>query len=60
MIAWQPQQQGLLELVILLRDAAKPNSRDQALINQVSLNIDSPFLYTNTHTHTHAETIIIQ
>lgn len=36
MIAWQPHQQGLLELVFLLRDAANPKNRDQTLINQVS------------------------
>ena len=35
MCSWQPQQQGLRELVVLLRDAANPNSRDHGLVNQV-------------------------
>lgn len=35
MMSWQPQQQSLRELLVLLRDAADPNNREQALINQV-------------------------
>ncbi|GAA5807967.1 hypothetical protein MFLAVUS_001348 [Mucor flavus] len=34
MMSWQPQQQSLRELLVLLRDAADPNNREQALINQ--------------------------
>lgn len=36
MYSWQPQQQGLRELVALLRDAANPSCRDHALIHQVN------------------------
>jgi hypothetical protein len=36
MTEWQPQQQGLRELLFLLGEAANPNSRDQGLINQVN------------------------
>lgn len=36
MSEWQPQQQGLRELLFLLGEAANPNSRDQGLINQVN------------------------
>lgn len=36
MTEWQPQQQGLRELLFLLGQAANPNSRDQGLINQVN------------------------
>ncbi|KAI8389249.1 Karyopherin Beta2TRANSPORTIN-Hnrnpm Nls complex [Blakeslea trispora] len=31
---WQPQQQGLRELLLILSDASDPNYRDQALVNQ--------------------------
>ncbi|CAO3619625.1 unnamed protein product [Mucor fragilis] len=34
MTEWQPQQQGLRELLFLLGEAANPNSRDQGLTNQ--------------------------
>ncbi|KAG2202751.1 hypothetical protein INT47_004775 [Mucor saturninus] len=33
MSTWQPQQQGLRELVVLLRDAANPYNKEQSLIN---------------------------
>ncbi|KAI9469089.1 MAG: armadillo-type protein [Benjaminiella poitrasii] len=33
-MTWQPQQQGLRELVFLLRDATNPNNPDQGLIHQ--------------------------
>lgn len=36
MAHWQPQQQGLNDLLILLRDAIQPESRDQALVQQVT------------------------
>lgn len=39
MFAWQPQQQGLRELVVLLREAADPNNKEQALINNVTFCI---------------------
>lgn len=35
MSTWQPQQQGLRELVVLLRDAANPYNKEQSLINIV-------------------------
>jgi hypothetical protein len=36
MTIWQPQQQGLQQLLLLLGDAANPNNtRDLGLINQV-------------------------
>ncbi|OBZ83816.1 Transportin-1 [Choanephora cucurbitarum] len=31
---WQPQPQGLRELMLILNDASDPNYRDQALVNQ--------------------------
>ncbi|ORY98161.1 armadillo-type protein [Syncephalastrum racemosum] len=34
MAHWQPQQQGLQDLLILLRDAVRPECRDQALVQQ--------------------------
>ncbi|KAI8376232.1 armadillo-type protein [Radiomyces spectabilis] len=34
MAHWQPQQQGLRELLILLRGAIQPEGRDQALVQQ--------------------------
>lgn len=35
MSSWQPQQQGLRELVVLLRDAANPYNKEQSLVNIV-------------------------
>lgn len=32
---WQPDQQRLRELAIMLRNAANPNAQDQGLLNQV-------------------------
>lgn len=32
---WQPEPQGLNELLNLLRDAIAPNNRDQALVHKV-------------------------
>lgn len=32
---WQPEPQGLNELLNLLRDAIRPNNRDQALVHEV-------------------------
>lgn len=32
---WQPEPQGLNELLNLLRDAITPNNRDQALVQEV-------------------------
>ncbi|KAL9559161.1 hypothetical protein MBANPS3_000565 [Mucor bainieri] len=40
MTEWQPQQQGLRELLYLLGEAANPNSRDQGLINQRLLSFN--------------------
>ncbi|KAI9322269.1 Transportin-PC [Dichotomocladium elegans] len=34
MANWEPQQQGLNDLLALLRDAIRPDSRDQALVQQ--------------------------
>lgn len=34
MSSWQPEQQGLRQLLFLLRDAANTKSRDHCLINQ--------------------------
>jgi hypothetical protein len=34
-MAWQPEPQGLNELLNLLRDAIRPNNRDQILVQEV-------------------------
>ena len=38
MSTWQPQEQGLNDLLLLLRDATRPESRDQLLVQQVILH----------------------
>lgn len=35
--SWQPQQQALRELLILLQEAARPDNREQALMQQVTI-----------------------
>lgn len=40
MSSWQPEQQGLRQLLFLLRDAANTKSRDHCLINQVKRHVE--------------------
>lgn len=35
MATWQPHQQGLHDLLVLLREAVHPETTDQALVHQV-------------------------
>lgn len=34
-MTWQPEPRGLFQLLSLLRDAIRPNNRDQVLVQQV-------------------------
>lgn len=44
-MAWQPEPQGLNELLNLLQDAIRPNNRDQPLVQQVRKNNDNSMIF---------------